>query len=43
MGGSAGNSRLLTTAALVLPLIGRLVKAWPVLSWSFLTENRGTT
>ena len=34
---------LLTTAALVLPLLiilgYLLVKAWPVLSWSFLVEN----
>ena len=34
---------LLTTAALVLPLVAILgylvVKAWPVLSWSFLVDN----
>lgn len=34
---------LLTTIALVLPLVGILtylvVKAWPVLSWSFIVEN----
>lgn len=34
---------LLTTVALVLPLLGILtylvVKAWPVLSWSFIVEN----
>ena len=34
---------LLTTAALILPLLAILgflvVKAWPVLSWSFLVEN----
>ena len=34
---------LLTTAALVVPLVTILgylvVKAWPVLSWSFLVEN----
>lgn len=35
---------LLTTAALILPLLAILaylvVKAWPVLSWSFLSRSR---